>query len=33
MRAPAYLGDLGGLTRRHPAALLDLRGTVAFLRR
>ncbi|HEY7102753.1 MAG TPA: TIGR03086 family metal-binding protein [Mycobacteriales bacterium] len=27
MRAAAYLGDLGGLTRRHPAALLDLRGT------
>jgi uncharacterized protein (TIGR03086 family) len=27
MRAAAYLGDLGGLVRRHPAVLLDLRGT------
>jgi uncharacterized protein (TIGR03086 family) len=27
MRAAAYLGDLGGLVRRLPAVLLDLRGT------
>ncbi|MET0417669.1 MAG: alpha/beta hydrolase [Actinoplanes sp.] len=27
MQAAAYLGDLGGLTARHPAVLLDLRGT------
>jgi pimeloyl-ACP methyl ester carboxylesterase len=27
MRAAAYLGDLGGLVRRHPTVLLDLRGT------
>ncbi|GGS71580.1 hydrolase [Planobispora rosea] len=27
MQASAYLGDLGGLSARHPLALLDLRGT------
>ena len=27
MRASAYLGDLGGLSERHPLVLLDLRGT------
>ncbi len=27
MQASAYLGDLGGLTERHPTVLLDLRGT------
>jgi pimeloyl-ACP methyl ester carboxylesterase len=29
MRAAAYLGDLGGLVRRRPTVLLDLRGTGA----